>query len=75
VIEGKGKKMRLFHNLHHADGRLLATGEHMLIHVSLESRAACDPAPGVSAKLAEIAALHAKLKTPKGAGRGIGQAR
>jgi len=75
VLEGKGKKMRLFHYLHHNDGRLLATGEHMLIHVSLESRAACDPATHVAEKLAEIAALHAKLDPPNGAGRGIGQPR
>ncbi|MEO1613237.1 MAG: thioesterase family protein, partial [Pseudomonadota bacterium] len=73
VIEGKGKKMRLFHRLYHEDGRLLATGEHMLIHVSLETRAACDPSPDVQAKLGEIAALHTALPAPDGAGRAIGQ--
>lgn len=75
VLEGKGKKMRLFHRLHHADGRLLATGEHMLVHVSLETRAACPPSPEVEAKLAEIAALHADLPAPEDAGRAIGQSR
>jgi carnitine 3-dehydrogenase len=74
-LEGAGKKMRLFHWLRHADGRLLATGEHMLVHVSLATRAACDPAPAVAAKLAEIAALHAALPAPEGAGRAVGQPR
>ena len=75
VLEGRGKKMRLFHRLFHEDGRLLATGEHMLIHVNLETRAASDPTPTVQSKLAEIAALHAALPAPEGAGRAIGQAR
>jgi carnitine 3-dehydrogenase len=76
VIEGKGKKMRLFHELRHGgDGRLLATAEHMLIHVSLDTRAASEPAPAVRAKLEEIAALHAKLPAPEGLGRAVGQPR
>ncbi|MEO0361334.1 MAG: carnitine 3-dehydrogenase, partial [Pseudomonadota bacterium] len=57
VIEGAGKKMRLFHRLLDADGRLLATGEHMLIHVDLGSRAASEPSAEVAARLGEIAAL------------------
>ncbi len=73
VLEGRGKKMRLFHWMYHADGRLLATGEQMLIHVSLETRAACDPAPEVLAKLEEVAAAHAALPLPDGAGRAVGQ--
>ena len=72
VLAGAGKKMHLFHRLYHGDGRLLATGEYMLIHVSLKTRAACEPAPEVAAKLAEIAALHAKLPVPDGAGRAVG---
>ena len=73
VLEGTGKKMRLFHWLRHADGRLLATGEQMLIHVSLETRRACDPAPEVGAKLSEIADAHGRLPLPEGAGRAVGQ--
>ncbi|MDG1971768.1 MAG: carnitine 3-dehydrogenase [Paracoccaceae bacterium] len=72
VIEGKGKKLRLFHWLRHADGRLLATGEHMLIHVSLESRGACEPTAVVGDKLAEVMALQSKLLVPEAAGRAIG---
>lgn len=72
---GEGKKMHLFHHMYHQDGRLLATGEHMLIHVSLKTRRASPPSDEIAAKLAEIAGQHAKLPTPQGAGRAIGQGR
>lgn len=75
VLEAKGKKLRLFHRLYHADGRELATGEHLLVHVNLESRRAAEPAPAVAAKAAELAAAHADLAWPEEAGRAIGQAR
>ena len=73
VLEGRGKKMHLFHEMRNGGGRLLATGEHMLLHVSLQTRATCEPAPAVRAKLEEIAALHAGLPAPEGAGRAVGQ--
>ena len=73
VIAGAGKKMHLFHTMKHGDGRVLATGEHMLLHVSLETRATCEPGPAVAAKLGEIAALHAALPQPEGVGRAVGQ--
>lgn len=75
VIAGAGKRMHLFHRLEHADGRLLATAEHMLIHVSLATRAASDPAPPIAEALGRIAALHARLPRPTGLGRAIGQPR
>ncbi len=75
VLGGAGKKMHLFHSLYHGDGRLLATGEYMLIHVDLKTRSACEPAPAVASKLAEIAAAHAALPAPEGAGRAVGQKR
>ena len=77
VIDGKDtqsrKKLHLFHWLHHQDGRLLATGEHLLLHVSLGARSSSDPQPHVAAKLAELAALHANLPVPDGLGRFVGQ--
>ena len=73
VLEGRGKKMRLFHTMRHADGRVLATGEHMLLHVSLETRATCEPSDAVRTRLEEIAGLHAALPMPEGAGRAVGQ--
>ena len=73
VLEGKGKKMHLFHHLYHESGRLLATGEHMLIHVSLETRAACVPEDEVLNSLERIALLHASLPAPDGVGRSVGE--
>ncbi|MEM9059156.1 MAG: carnitine 3-dehydrogenase [Pseudomonadota bacterium] len=72
VLHGQGKKMHLFHTMRHADGRMLATGEHMLLHVNLETRSSCDPAPAVKSKLEEIAVLQASLAIPEGAGNAVG---
>jgi carnitine 3-dehydrogenase len=59
----------------HEQGRLLATGEQLLIHVSLKTRRACAPGAALLAKAKVIAAQHAKLPPPDGLGRGIGQKR
>ena len=75
VLAAEGKKLRLFHRLFHGDGRLLATGEHMLIHVNLKTRSAGDPAPAIAAKASEVATAHAGLAWPEEAGRAVGQGR
>ena len=72
VLLGAGKKMQLFHRMYE-DDRLLATGEHMLIHVSLETRRASEPAATVAEPLARLAAAHAELPTPEGAGAAVGK--
>ena len=71
VLLGAGKKMHLFHRMFAGD-RELATGEHMLIHVSLETRKASEPAPALAATLAKVAAAHSALPMPEGAGRAVG---
>jgi carnitine 3-dehydrogenase / betainyl-CoA thioesterase len=73
LLSADGKKLHLFHRLEHCDGRLLATGEHMLLHVSLATRSVSQPAPHILQKLAEIASLHSMLSLPDGAGRAVGQ--
>ncbi len=70
--DGAGKKMHLFHQMFSGD-RLLATGEHMLIHVSLETRKASVPGDAVAQKLAKVAGLHSKLTPPDGMGRMVGK--
>ena len=74
VLEGKGKKMHLFHEMREGD-RLVATGEHFLLHVSLETRRPSEPAPQIVAALEKVAAAHAALPLPEGAGRFVGQPR
>jgi carnitine 3-dehydrogenase / betainyl-CoA thioesterase len=74
VLQGQGKKMHLWHEMYQrAD--LLATGEHMLIHVNLESRRPCVPGPAVEAALTRFAQAQAGLAMPEGAGRFVGAAR
>jgi carnitine 3-dehydrogenase len=70
-IVGEGKKMHLFHRMFEGD-RLLATGEHMLIHVSLETRKSSLPGPNVAERLAQIAGLHSALPRPEGLGAAVG---
>jgi len=71
VLLGQGKKLHLFHEMFEGD-RLLATGEHMLIHVSLETRKASEPDDRVAVPLARLATAHADLPRPKGAGAAVG---
>ncbi|MDK3019546.1 carnitine 3-dehydrogenase [Pseudodonghicola flavimaris] len=74
VLLGQGKKMHLFHEMRAGD-RLIATGEHFLLHVSLESRRPSDPSAEIQAALERIATAHAALPLPEGAGRFVGQPR
>ncbi|WP_166416661.1 carnitine 3-dehydrogenase [Cochlodiniinecator piscidefendens] len=70
-LMGEGKKMQLFHQMYE-DDRLIATGEHLLIHVSLETRASSVPADHIVAMMEKIASAHAALPRPDGVGRSIG---
>ncbi|MGC1495870.1 MAG: carnitine 3-dehydrogenase [Sulfitobacter sp.] len=74
VIEGAGKKMHLFHEMRDGE-RLLATGEHFLLHVSLETRKPSSPSPAIEAALVRFATGHAALPKPDGLGRAIGASR
>ena len=73
IISGGGKKFHIFHFLYHQDGRLLATGEMMLIHVNLESRAACNPNELVSERISAVSSAHQNLTSPGGVGRAVAQ--
>jgi len=74
VVAAEGKKMHLWHEMRRGE-TLLATGEHMLIHVSLTTRAAAPPSPEISAQLQRLAQAHAKLDAPEGKGRAVGAPR
>ena len=70
MLLGEGKKLHLFHSMYEGD-KLLATGEHFLLHVSLESRRPCPPGEKVADGLQKVAASHQHLTYPDGAGRSI----
>jgi len=69
---GEGAKLHLFHQMF-SDDRLLATGEHFLLHVSLETRKPAAPSKAIARTLAEIAAGHGALPRPDGIGRAVGR--
>jgi len=71
VLSGAGKTLHLFHRMWQGD-TLIATGEHMLVHVSLATRRASEPGPEVAGPLARLAAAQAALPVPEGAGRAVG---
>lgn len=73
LIEVRGTTLHLFHRLFHQDGTLLATSEHLLRNIRLESRSPGTPEPGISARLDQIARCHAKLGRPEGMGHAVGQ--
>ncbi|MGR3760213.1 carnitine 3-dehydrogenase [Roseobacteraceae bacterium NS-SX3] len=74
VIMGAGKKMHLWHEMYSGE-RLLATGEHMLLHVDLKTRRSAPPAPHIEANLVKLAEAHSELPVPDGLGRAIGAPR
>ncbi|QAX30386.1 carnitine 3-dehydrogenase [Leisingera sp. NJS204] len=74
VIMGAGKKMHLWHEMYSGE-RLLATGEHMLLHVDLATRRSAPPAAHIEANLVKLAEAHAVLPAPEGLGRAIGAPR
>ena len=72
VIYGENKKLHLFHWLNHKDGRLLATAEHMLIHVDLKTRGASMPNDLVMKRMELVYEAHQKLPKPEGLSRAVG---
>ncbi|WP_299408792.1 carnitine 3-dehydrogenase [uncultured Roseobacter sp.] len=74
VLGGGGKKMHLWHEMFEGD-RLLATGEHFLLHVRLETRRPADASPDIDAALRRFVEAQADQPRPEGAGRSIGAPR
>ena len=72
LLGGEGKKMHLWHEMYEGD-RLVATGEHFLLHVDLETRRPSEPAQPIIAAMQAIAEGQAGLPMPDGAGRHVGQ--
>ena len=70
-LAGTGKKLHLFNKMWWG-ANLVATGEHMLIHVSLATRKSSEPDARIAVPLARIAAAHAGLERPLGVGAAVG---
>ena len=64
LLSGGGKRLHLYSQLFDEGGQLLATGEQLLIHVSLETRRATPPAASLQQRLQEIETRQAALPRP-----------
>lgn len=73
ILSSDSKRIRLFHELLRAtDREILASGEHMLVHVDSQARRACAAEESVQRTVERLARAHAGLPFPKGAGRAVG---
>lgn len=66
------KKLHLVHEMKRDDGTLLATAEHMLIHVDREKNKACPAEQSVLGRLDRLQKAHDKIPAPEYIGRHIG---
>jgi carnitine 3-dehydrogenase len=67
------KRILVFHKLFRTrDDHLLATGEHMLLHVDSKANKASPMGAPVAEAARRVAAAHAHLPRPEGAGRALG---
>ena len=64
VIKGTEKKLHVFHMLKNKNGELFATGEHLLLHVSLKTRKTCPASDHIIKKLAELQKKHQEISLP-----------
>jgi carnitine 3-dehydrogenase len=65
VLEARGKKLRLYHEMiRSADDELLATCNQLLLHVSLETRRTCEPEGEVLEKITALGKAQSKLPKP-----------
>ena len=72
VLGADAKRLRLFHTLYRVrDHSILATGEHMLIHVDRKAHKACPALGEVASAVARLARAQAHLPRPDAAGRSI----
>ncbi|MFB9948536.1 carnitine 3-dehydrogenase [Rhizobium puerariae] len=70
-----GRKLQSFMSLTRADGTLLATCEHLMLHVSSAEGKAVPPGADVMGRLQPLIDAHGDLPPPEGAGRSVGQKR
>ena len=76
VLSHDEKKMRVFTTMHRAaDDVVVATAEHMLLHVDTMIDKAVPAEPAMVAALERIGVHHASLGRPTQAGRHVGQGR
>lgn len=72
VLGADDKRIHIFHALAHApSGDLLATAEHMLLHVDARASRACPMLEPLASRVRRIAEAQSALSPPEGAGSSI----
>jgi len=76
ILSADDKRLHVFHSLHGtADNRVVATAEHLMLHVDARSGKACAALPEIRERLDPLARAHAQRAWPDAAGRHVGQRR
>lgn len=76
LLDGAGKRLHLFHVVRNPQTEtVLATGEHLLLHVDTEAKQAVAMEEPLRSRVRALVDAHASLPAPDGAGRFVGQAR
>lgn len=76
VLAADERRLHLFHTISQAQtGAVLATGEHLLLHVDTAGGTVCETLEPVASRIGAISRAHAALPRPRGAGRHVGQPR
>ncbi|MBX9643190.1 MAG: thioesterase family protein, partial [Novosphingobium sp.] len=72
ILGSDGKRLHLFHAMTNLDtGVLIATGEHMLVHVDAKAERSASAPESIAAAMRELAREQQHLAPPGGAGRSI----
>ena len=72
ILDHDEKRFHSFQELIHEDGRVVATGEGIALHVDQSGPKVAPMPEAVLARLRQVAEEHAKLPRPEVAGRGMG---
>ena len=75
LLGADAKRLHLFHRIHRADDKLIATGEHMLLHVNMRANQACPAPAAMAGRISVLRDAHAKMPRPQQAGRSVGARR
>ncbi|WP_231738698.1 carnitine 3-dehydrogenase [Novosphingobium sp. FSW06-99] len=72
VLSADAKRLHIFHTMTGADGSVIATAEHMLVHVDAAAERSIAMLPAVAAAVAARVSADAGRARPDAAGRSIG---
>ena len=72
VLGSDGKRLHLFHAMTNlSSGAVIATGEHMLLHVDAKAEKACPAPDAIAAAMLALVGAQQSLAPPEGTGRSI----